>query len=193
MESPSESELRILDAIVQNCHGLEEHEKAVLMSAFDPRLATPMRPFYLNLNALLVLSGHCHVFTRFCQDQRLLNLQGVAKANHIGPLYCGLTKNHVIGIDVDTSDDVDLSQFAMVDVDDLRAKGYPDWYKIDDDNCTGLLPWHERALKKEVYSFSRQNAKDHVGQHTSARSAEYGMFINIDMRLVAINANDEHK
>ena len=67
LASPSERELRI-------CDGLEANQKAVLMSLFDPRLATAERPFYL--------SGNCHVFTQFCQDQRLLDLQGVAKANH---------------------------------------------------------------------------------------------------------------
>ena len=189
LASPSERELRILDAIIETCDGLEANQKAVLMSLFDPRLATAERPFYLSLNALLVLSGNCHVFTRFCQDQRLLDLQGVAKANHIGPLYCGLTKNHVIGIEVDTSDDVDLSEFAMVTGDELRNKGYPNWYKSGDDTLTGLLPWHERAVKEKVSSFTRQKARDHIAQHRSPISAQYGFFVDIDMRLVRINEN----
>ena len=75
---PSDRELTILDAIMQNCESLEPEDRLILMSPFNPRLATEERPFYLNLNALLVLSGHCHVFTRFCQDQRMLKLQMVA-------------------------------------------------------------------------------------------------------------------
>ena len=82
LASPPERELRILDAIIETCDGLEANQKAVLLSLFDPRLTTAERPFYLSLNALLVLSGNCHVFTRFCQDQQLLDVQGVAKANH---------------------------------------------------------------------------------------------------------------
>ena len=76
LASPSERELRILDAIIETCDGLEANQKAVLLSLFDPRLATAERPFYL--------SGNCHVFTGFCQDQRLLDLQGVAKADNKG-------------------------------------------------------------------------------------------------------------
>lgn len=117
LTSPSERELRILDAIIQKCDGLDAYEKAVLMSTFNPRLATVASPFYLSLNALLVLSGNSHVFTRFCQDKRMLKLQRVARENQIGPLHCGLTRNHVIGIEVDISDDVNLSPFAAVNVD----------------------------------------------------------------------------
>ena len=70
---PSEGELRILDAITLACDRLDA-EKLVLMFPFDPRLATEGRPFHLSLNALLVLTGHCHVFTRFCYDNCMLAL-----------------------------------------------------------------------------------------------------------------------
>ena len=113
----------------------------------------------------------------------------MAKANHIGPLYCGLTKNHVIGIEVDTSDDLDLSEFAMVTGNELQNKGYPNWYKGADDTLTGLLPWHERAVKEKVSFFTRQKAWDHIAQHRSPRSAQYGFVVDIDMRLVRINEN----
>ena len=127
LTSPSEYELRILDAVIQKCDGLDAQEKVVLMSPFDPRLATVASPFFLSLNAFLVLSGNSHVFTRFCQDKRMLKLQRVARENQIGPLYCALTRNHVIEIEVDTSDDVNLSPFAAVNFDRLRNQGYPDW------------------------------------------------------------------
>ena len=42
--SPSEHELRILDAIIQKCEGLDAHKKAALMSPFDPTLATVASP-----------------------------------------------------------------------------------------------------------------------------------------------------
>ena len=44
---PSDSELRILDAIVQNCESLDVAGKAILMSSFDPRLASEDRPYSL--------------------------------------------------------------------------------------------------------------------------------------------------
>ena len=179
LRRPSDRELRILDAVILNCDGLEADETEVLMSSADPRLATPERPFYLSLNALLVLSGHCHVFTRFCHDKRMLRLQRVAKENQIGPLYCGLSKNHVIGSAVDTSEDVDLSQFATVDVERLRLQGYPDWI-MGENRIVGLLPWHERALKKKVYSFTRQMATTHLNTPRSSTSAVYGVYIDID-------------
>ena len=180
LTSPSERELRILDAIIQKCDGLDAYEKVVLMSPFNPRLATVASPFYLCLNALLVLSGNSHVFTRFCQDKRMLKLQRVARENQIGPLYCGLTRNHVIGIEVDTSDDVNLSPFAAVNVARLRNQGYPDWNMSQDGTITGLLPWHERSMKHKVFSFTRSKARDHLVQHRSPTSAVYGFFIDID-------------
>ena len=134
--------MRILDAAIQKCDGLDAQEKVVLMSPFDPRLATVASPFFLSLNALLVLSGNSHVFTRFCQDKRMLKLQCVARENQIGPLYCGLTRNHVIEIEVDTSDDVNLSPFATVNVDRLQNKVYPDWNMSQDGTISGLLPGH---------------------------------------------------
>lgn len=181
---PSEHELRILDAIIQKCEGTDAQEKTVLMSSFDPRMATVGSPFYLSLNALLVLSGNCHVFTRFCHDKQMLKLQRVARENQIGPLYCGLTRSHVIGIEVDTSDYVILSSFAAVDVDCLRNQGYADWNMSQDGTMSNLLLWHERAMKEKVFSFTRSKARDHVAQHRSPRSAVYGFFIDID-RLVA--------
>ena len=79
--NPSEHELRILDATIQKCDGLDAHEKAVLLSPFDPRLATVASPFYLSLNALLVLWGNCHIFTQFYHGKQMLNLQCVARKN----------------------------------------------------------------------------------------------------------------
>ena len=179
LTTPSDSELRILDAIIRNCEILEAAEKAVLLSSFDPRLASEDRPFYLSLNALLVVSGHCHVFTRYCQDKRMLRLQRIERENHIRPLYCGLTRNHIIGIEIDSSEDVVLSQFASVDLDQMRLARYPDWV-MQGDRLVGMLPWHERALKKQVYSFTRQKVQHHMIAHTQRSSPPYGCFIELD-------------
>lgn len=172
LSSPSEHELRILDAIIQKCEGLDAQEKAVLMSSFDPRLATVGSPFYLSLNALLVLSGNCHVFTRFCQDKQMLKLQRVARDwSFVLWLY-----------------NVILSPFAAVNVDRLRNQGYPDWNISQDGKMSGLLLWYEQAMKEKVFSFTRSKARDHVAQHCSPRSVVHGFFIDID-RLVA-SGND---
>ena len=117
------------------------------MSSFDPRLPSEDRPFYRSLNALLVVSGHCHLFTRYCQDNRMLRLQRIARENHIGPLYCGLTRNHIIGIEIDSSEDVVLSQFASVNLDQMRIASFPDW--VMQGGClVGKFPWQERAVRR---------------------------------------------
>ncbi|KAL9977221.1 hypothetical protein ACROYT_G014600 [Oculina patagonica] len=63
--SPTDQELRILDEVMRMSSNLDPKEKQVLMSAFNPKLASEATPFYLNLNALLVISGNCHVFTKY--------------------------------------------------------------------------------------------------------------------------------
>lgn len=62
--SPSLEELPVLDEIIKSLTGSEPSVKARIMSNTDPRNATPEQPFLLNINALLVLSGFCHVFTK---------------------------------------------------------------------------------------------------------------------------------
>ena len=57
-----------------------------LMSPFPASMATATNPFFLSLNALLVVSGFCHVFTKYCQDGFLLWLQAIARENNLGPI-----------------------------------------------------------------------------------------------------------
>ncbi|KAL9977222.1 hypothetical protein ACROYT_G014601 [Oculina patagonica] len=63
--SPTDRELRILDEVMRMSSNLDLEEKQVLLSAFNPKLASEAMPFYLNLNALLVISGNCHIFTKY--------------------------------------------------------------------------------------------------------------------------------
>lgn len=63
--SPTAQELFILDATSSIIANEEIHVKARLMSCFNPRMATADNPFFLNLNALLVVTGFCLVFTRY--------------------------------------------------------------------------------------------------------------------------------
>lgn len=61
-------------------------EMCDLKSPFGITRASVSRPFLISLNALLVITGSSHVFTKYSQDNRLLALQAVAKANKMGPL-----------------------------------------------------------------------------------------------------------
>lgn len=62
LSSPNEGELSIIDTIQQL---IKNHSASCrVISNINPRAATANNPFLLNLNALLVLSGFCHVYTR---------------------------------------------------------------------------------------------------------------------------------
>ena len=80
----------------------------------------------------------------------------------------------MIGIDVDTSDDVILSQLSSVNVDWLTQRGYPHWIQHEG-HLVGLLPWHKRTLKQQVYGFSRQRAHKHVLAPLRPESPVYGI------------------
>ena len=91
-----EMETRFLEFVEQLVSTQSELRKR-LMSPFPVCNATTMSPFLLSLNALLVVTGFCHVFTRYCQDKLLLGLQGVAKEKKMGPIWCGASKNFIYG------------------------------------------------------------------------------------------------
>lgn len=50
-----------------------------LMPPFPVYNATELNPFLSSLNALLVVTGFCHAFTKYCQDKLLLGVQRMAK------------------------------------------------------------------------------------------------------------------
>ena len=72
-----------------------------------------------------------------------------------------------------------LSHFDSVNVERMRLVGYPDW-RTQRNRVIGLLPWHERAMKKQVYSLSRQMVREHLRAPHTASSAVYGVYIDID-------------
>lgn len=63
-QKPKAAELLLLDEIMESIESEDDSVRARLMTNFDPRDAACEMPFLLNLNALLVLSGFCHVYTR---------------------------------------------------------------------------------------------------------------------------------
>ena len=61
----------------------------------------------------------------------------------------------------------------------MRLAGYPNWV-MQGGRLVGKFPWHQRAMKKEVYSFARQKANQHVIAHNQASSPLYGCYIELD-------------
>ena len=72
-----------------------------------------------------------------------------------------------------------LQEFMSIDIERLRRAGYPDW-SMDGNNCTGLLLWHERAMKHWVKMFSRTETRDHLAAPFKVDSPSYDFYINID-------------
>lgn len=87
----------------------------------------------------------------------------------------------MIGQEVDTTDDVDLSQFHSVNIGQLRQGGYPEWIQHEG-SLIGLLPWYEGALKQQVYGFSRHMVQKHLRAPFQSNSPVYGMYIDADSR-----------
>lgn len=61
---PNVQELSMIDDILEQLENAEEPVKRRICSMINPRYATNDRPFFLSLNALLVLSGFSYVFTK---------------------------------------------------------------------------------------------------------------------------------
>lgn len=61
---PTAMELSILDEIMTALQGEPDWVRCRIVSRHDPRSANADNPFLVNLNALLVLSGFCHVYTK---------------------------------------------------------------------------------------------------------------------------------
>ena len=63
--SPRDNELDKLDEIISTVSHLEDSVRGCLVSTnVTPRQASEEQPFLLNINALLVLSGFAHVYTK---------------------------------------------------------------------------------------------------------------------------------
>lgn len=63
-QRPSRDELSVLDEILASLEGEADAVRSRMTSNFHPTEAATNKPFFLNLNALLVLSGFCHVYTK---------------------------------------------------------------------------------------------------------------------------------
>lgn len=142
-----------------------------LMSPFQITTACPSKPFLISLNALLVITGFCHVFTKYMQDNRLLALQAVAKENKIGPLWCDATRNYIYGAQCDTSEDAVLRHFTVTSATNASANYYSE----------KILPWHERQATKQLCSLktTRTEANANLTKALVGREPHSGMYIDI--------------
>lgn len=138
-----------------------------LMSPFPVTEASASEPFLISLNALLVLTGFCHVFTRFSTDNRMLGLQRIAKENKIGPLWCGASRNYIFGARSNNTEDIVLRHFNG---NSTQAS-----------SIEKFLPWHERKAIKKLCSpkTTRSEANDNMTKAMPGREPHCGVFIDI--------------
>lgn len=61
---PNDKELAMIEAIIEVLHTEEANVKRRILNMANPRAANNHYPFLLSLNALLVLSGFCVVYTK---------------------------------------------------------------------------------------------------------------------------------
>ena len=113
-----------------------------LMSPISNTQATTSNYFLISLNALLVVTGFCHVFTKFSQENNLLAIQEVAKAKKVGPLWCGSTRSFIYGAQNSPANDVILKYFTP----EATGNATQSYYREK------ILPWHERQLIKKLCS-----------------------------------------
>ena len=132
------------------------------MSPSHPFNASPVHPSIINLNSLLVLAGACYVFTKFCLDKRLLSLQEIAKANRIGPIWCGASRNILVGYATNSQQDRLFSHFNSASLDRFRPMGFPGML-VNGTNRTTNFPWQERQ--------SLRLLRDHRGRAANENKA----------------------
>lgn len=161
--------------------GGESQMRERVMSPFSISEASSSKNFLISLNALLVVTGFCHVFTKHSQDNRLLALQAVAKAKKVGPLWCGPTRSYIYGAQSNTSEDVVLRHFTPETTQNAR-KNY---------NVETILPWHERRAAKKLCSdkATRSEVNENLTKALVDREPYSGMFIDITRQVFVQHVN----
>lgn len=150
------------------------------MSPYAVFQASSNKPFLLSINALLVVTGFCHVFTRFCPDKIMLQLQAVAKDNQLGPISCGPTRKTTFACKSENKDDIILEHFNWQSTSNLQHTSYPIGSQQESGGIS-LLPWHERSMTKSLCSTqtTQGQARDNLTRHLPGRDPQFGMFIDI--------------
>lgn len=150
------------------------------MSPYAVFQASSNKPFLLSINALLVVTGFCHVFTRFCPDKIMLQLQTVAKDNQLGPISCGPTRKTTFACKSENKDDIILEHFNWQSTSNLQHTSYPIGSQQESGGIS-LLPWHERSMTNSLCSTqtTQGQARDNLTRHLPGRDPQFGMFIDI--------------
>ena len=147
---PSDEALKVIGnhaSMVSDTEGLLGR----VMSLSDAGNASIEHPFLINLNALLILSGASHVFGKFCQDQRLFQLQAIAKENKVGPIWSGASRNLLAGHNVLQNHDELFSVFNAADIQSFYSTGFLTIHRHGVDFSI-FLPWQERSTKRKLQS-----------------------------------------
>ena len=158
----------------------ESEARKRLMSPYAVSQASSDKPFLLSMNALVVVTGFCHVFTRYCPDKLMLQLQAVARDNQLGPIWCGPTRKFTFECKCENKDDIILEHFNLQSTSNLQRTSYPIGSQ-QECRCAGLLPWHERSMIKSLRSVqtTRGQANDNLTRHLPGKEPQFGMFIDI--------------
>ena len=137
------------------------------MSPFPVTQASTSEPFVISLNALLVLTGFNHVFTKFSVDNRMFTLQRIAKEKKICPLWCGPSRSYILGVRSNNMEDIVLRHFNENSTQRSSVETF--------------LPWHERKAIKKLCSpkTTRSEANDNMTKAMPGREPHRGVFIDI--------------
>ena len=176
---PKEKEvtfISILEALVP----AESEARKQLMSPYAVSQASSDKPFLLSINALVVVTGFCHVFTRLCPDKLMLQLQAIAPDNQLGTIWCGPTRKFMFECKCENKDDIILEHFNLQSTSNLQHTSYPIGIQ-QECRCIALLPWHERSMIKSLCSTqtTRGQANDNLTRHLPGKEPQFGMFIDI--------------
>ena len=150
------------------------------MSPYAVSQASSDKPLLLSMNALMVVTGFCHVFTRYCRDKLMLQLQAVARENQLGPIWYGPTRKFTFECKCENKDDIILKHFNLESTSNLQHTTYPIGSQ-QQCRCAALLPWHERSMIKSLRSVqtTRGQANDNLTQHLPGKKPQFGMFNDI--------------
>ena len=117
---------------------------------------------------------------RYSPDSALLKLQEVAKKNHLGCIWSGVTKNFVLGLNQhDDDNDESLQPFKNFDREDADIQGFPLKF-FNGVKMLRFAPWHERSVKKRLEKGQRCDHREH---RNLSLVIPYGFTIDMSLNL----------
>ena len=90
-----------------------------------------------------------------------MKLQQLAKMNHLGCIWSGVTRNYLFDqVQRDESEDVGLRPLMGFNRQTADGHGFPLKYQSQGET-TRFAPWHERELKKKLEKGRRTDYQEH--------------------------------